>query len=134
MALALRQLNPIHKKRNHTAFYVYGTRLLGLIYRKEALSEKIQNIVKKDWLQHKVNLLDVNQLDIVVAAQTALKEGLIKSEKKQRYLLDCQRVIKTIILNLIEKTSLKFNLVKLASCLVENRCQSTSLKIVKHSK
>ena len=115
MALALRQLNPIHKKRNHPVFYVCGTRLLGLIYRKEALSEKIQNIVKKDWLQHKVNLLDVNQLDIVVAAQTALKEGLIKSEKKQRYLLDCQLVIKTIILNLIEKTSLKFNLVKLAS-------------------
>ena len=90
MALVLRQLNPIHKKEPYSFFYVCGTRLLGLIYRKEALSEKIQNIVKKDWLlQNKVNLLDVNQLDIVVAAQTALKQGLIKSEKKQRYLLDC---------------------------------------------
>ena len=94
------------------------SRLLGLIYRKEALSEKIQNILKKDWLQNKVNLLDVNQLDIAAAAQTALTEALIKSEKKQRYLLDYQLVIKTIILNLIEKRSLKFNLVKLASCLV----------------
>ena len=93
-------------------------RLLGLIYRKEALSEKNQNILKKDWLQNKVNLLDVNQLDIAAAAQTALTEALIKSEKKQRYLLDYQLVLKTIILNLIEKTSLKFNLVKLASCLV----------------
>ena len=100
-------------------------RLLGLIYRKEALSEKIQNILKKDWLQNKVNLLDVNQLDIAPAAQTALKEALIKSEKKQRYLLDYQLVIRTV-LNIIEETSLRFNLVKLASCLapkhiVENR-------------
>ena len=93
-------------------------RLLDLIYRKEALSEKIQNILKKDWLQNKVNLLDVNQLDIAAAAQTALTEALIKSEKKQRYLLEYQLVIKTIILILIEKTSLKFNLVKLALCLV----------------
>ena len=43
-------------------------RLLGLIYRKEALSEKIQIILKKDWLQNNVNLLDVNQLDIAAAA------------------------------------------------------------------
>ena len=96
-------------------------RLLGLIYRKEALSEKIQNILKKDWLQNKVNLLNVNQIDIGAAAQTALKEALIKFEKRQNFLLDCQVVIKTIIFNLIEKTPLKYNLVKFASCLVPNR-------------
>ena len=62
-------------------------RLLGLIYRKEALSEKIQNILRKDWIENKVNLLYVNQTDIVAAAQTALKEALTKSEKKRRFYL-----------------------------------------------
>ena len=60
----------------------------------------------------------MNQIDIDAAAETALKEALIKSEKKQRFLLDYQLVIKTIILNLIEKTPLKYNCVKLASCLI----------------
>ena len=106
-------------------------RLLGLIYRKETLSGKIQTILKEDWLQNKENLLDVNQIDIDTAAKTVLKEALIKSEKKRRFLLDSQLVINTIILNLIEKTSLKYNLVKLASCLVpkhtaENRETSTN--------
>ena len=92
-------------------------KVLSLIYREEALSEKIQNILKKDWLQNKVNLLSVNQIDIGAATQTTLKEALIKPEKKRRSLLDCQLTIKTI-LNLIENTSLKYNLVKLASCLL----------------
>ena len=54
-------------------------RLSGLIYRKEALSEKIQNSLKKDWLQNKVNLLDVNQTDIGGNPQIVLTEALIKS-------------------------------------------------------
>ena len=61
----------------------------------------------------------MSQTGIGAAAQTALKEALTKSEKKRRFLLDCQLVIKTKILNLIEKTPLQYNLVKLASCLVE---------------
>ena len=92
-------------------------RLLCLIYRQEALSEKNQNILKKDWLHNKVNLLNMNQIDDA-ATQTAIKEVLIKSEKKQIFLLGCKLVIKTIILNLNEKTPLKYNLVKLASSLV----------------
>ena len=59
----------------------------------------------------------MNQIDIGAATQTALKEALIKPEKKRRSLLDCQLTIKAI-LNLIENTSLKYNLVKLASCLL----------------
>ena len=47
----------------------------------------------------------MNQIEIGAAAQTALKEALIKSKKKQRFVLDCQHVIKTIILNLIEKNT-----------------------------
>ena len=37
---------------------------------------------------------------------------------KRRFLLNCQLAIKTTILNLVEKktTTLKYNLVKLASC------------------
>ena len=60
----------------------------------------------------------MSQIGIGAAAQTALKEALKKFEKKRRFLLDCQLVIKTKILNLIEKTPLQYNLVKLASCLV----------------
>ena len=61
----------------------------------------------------------MNQIHIISATQTALKEVLINSEKKGRFLLDCQFVIKTIIIvNLIEKIPPKYNLVKLASCLV----------------
>ena len=61
-------------------------RLLGLIYRKEALSEKIQNIMKKDWLRSKVSLFDLSKIDIGGAAQTSLTEVLLKSEKQQRFL------------------------------------------------
>ena len=58
----------------------------------------------------------MNQIDIDAAAHTALKEALIKYEKKRRSVLNCHLVIKTIIL--IEKTPLKYNFGKLASCLV----------------
>ena len=92
-------------------------KFLGLIYKKRALSEKIQNILKKEWLEDKEKLLDVKQINIGSAAQTALGKASVKSEKKRQLLLDCRIVIKTIILNLIEKTPLKYNLVKVASCL-----------------
>ena len=45
----------------------------------------------------------MNQIDIGAAVQSALKEALMKSEMKWKFLLDCQLVIETIILILTEK-------------------------------
>ena len=42
--------------------------------------------MKKDWLRSKVSLFDLNKIDIGGAAQTYLKEALLKSEKQQRFL------------------------------------------------
>ena len=65
-------------------------------------------MLKSSWLENKDNLLDVNRLDVGAATQT---------ENKRRFLLDCQLIIKTIIQKLIEKTPIKYRLVRLASCL-----------------
>ena len=78
----------------------------------------------------------MNQIDIGAAVQSALKEALMKSEMKRKFLLDCQLVIETIILILTEKKPpLKYNLVKLTSCLaprhiVENRKTANRFRLM----
>ena len=72
----------------------------------------------------------MNQIDIGAAAQTALKEALIKSEKKRRFLLDCQLVMKAIIFNLTEKKNTSE--IQFGKGLHLTLYQNTLLKIVKH--
>ena len=73
----------------------------------------------------------MNQIDIGAATQTALKEALIKSEKKRRFLLDCQLVMKTIIFNLTEKKK-NTSEMQFGKGLHLTLYQNTLLKIVKH--
>ena len=58
-----------------------------MIYRMEALSKNIQTILKKNCLPNKVNILDVNQIDVVAATETTFKEVLVDANMKEKSLI-----------------------------------------------
>ena len=90
------------------------TRLICPILKQEKLTIPITERIKKKWLMDKNNHLEHDALDIGAAAEVNLKGVQLSEEKKNEFRRKCRIMVSDILVNLAEKTPLRYTVVRCA--------------------